>query len=220
MTVVKICGIKTITDACAAVAAGADVLGFNFYPKSPRCIDLETCARITAMLKAEVPAITLVGVFVDATLAEVQTTLQTCRLDLAQLHGDEDPQMLKRLAPYAFKALRGGTDHLDDYARAGAPAFLLDAAVKGAYGGSGQTGDWQAATQLAQRYAFFLAGGLNPGNVAEALRRVRPWGVDVASGVEASPGVKDAAKMKDFVQAVRSVTETGRDSHTVEMEKR
>lgn len=219
MTVIKICGIKTLADARAAVSAGADYLGFNFYPRSARFIEMEECARITAVLKAEHPAIVLVGVFVNAPLADIQFILQTCRLDLAQLHGDEDPHMLKWLAPYAFKALRGGTDHLEDYAREGAPAFLLDAAVKGAYGGSGQTGDWQVAAQLAQRYAFFLAGGLNPDNVAGAIRGVRPWGVDVASGVEVSPGVKDVRKMKDFVQAVRSVTEAGRASHTLELER-
>ncbi len=212
MTKIKICGIKTLPDALAAIEAGANYLGFNFYPKSVRFIEKETCAQITSVLKREHPHIKLVGVFVNASVEEVRNILETCSLDLAQLHGDETPEMLKQLAPRAFKALRGVPENIEAYARDEAPACLIDAAVKGAYGGTGVTADWSAAAELAKRYPLLLAGGLTPDNVAEAVRQVRPWGVDVASGVEvplqsggkAGPGAKDAGRMKAFVQAVRS----------------
>ena len=220
MTVIKICGIKTLADGLAAIEAGADYLGFNFYPKSARFIEVQACERMTSVLKAEHPSITLVGVFVNAPLSDIQYILQTCRLDLAQLHGDEKLQNFIRLAPFAFKAFRGVSDYMDEYIRNDPPAFLIDASVTGKYGGTGITADWQMAASLARRYDFFLAGGLNADNVAEAVRHVQPWGVDVASGVEKAPGVKDAAKMKDFVQAVYSLTEAGQDLHQVELERR
>jgi phosphoribosylanthranilate isomerase len=220
MTAVKICGIKSFADALAAVEAGADYLGFNFYPKSARFIQPEACARIAAVLKAEHPSIRLVGVFVNAPLVDVQATLRDCRLDLAQLHGDEPAEMVARLAPHAFKAFRGIPGNLEDYLRTEPPACLIDAAVQGAYGGTGIAADWLAAARIAQRFPVFLAGGLNPGNAAEAVRQVRPWGVDAASGVETGPGVKDAVKMRAFVEAVRSVTASEQVPHTGELEKR
>ena len=182
MTKIKICGIKTLPDALAAIEAGANYLGFNFYPKSVRFIEKDACAQITSVLKREHPHIKLVGVFVNASVEEVQNILEACSLDLAQLHGDETPEMLKQLAPRAFKALRGVPENIEAYAHDEAPACLIDAAVKGAYGGTGVTADWSAAAELAKRYPLLLAGGLNPDNVAEAVRQVRPWGVDVASG--------------------------------------
>jgi phosphoribosylanthranilate isomerase len=220
MTAVKICGIKTLADARAAVEAGADTLGFNFYPRSARFIEPEACARIAAALRAEHPSIRLVGVFVNATAYEIRATLSGCELDLAQLHGDEPAEMLAQLAPLAFKAFRGVPDHLQEYLqRSEAPACLVDAAVTGAYGGSGVPADWQAAERIARRTPIFLAGGLNPGNVAEAVLQVRPWGVDVASGVESAPGVKDAGKMRAFVQAVREIEASGQDRSIDEWEK-
>jgi phosphoribosylanthranilate isomerase len=212
MTKIKICGIKTLPDALAAIEAGANYLGFNFYPKSVRFIEKETCTQITSVLKREHLHIKLVGVFVNSPVDEVLNILETCSLDLAQLHGDETPEMLKQLASRAFKAFRGVPEKVEAYARDEAPALLVDAAVKGAYGGTGVTADWSAAAELAKRYPLLLAGGLTPDNVAEAVRQVRPWGVDVASGVEvppqsggkAGPGAKDAGRMKAFVQAVRS----------------
>ena len=206
MTAVKICGIKTLDAARAAARAGADLLGFNFYPRSPRYIEVQDCARITAALKAEYPSIRLVGVFVNLPAAEVRGILRACALDLAQLHGDEPPQTLAQLAPLAFKAFRGDCDRADEYARAEPPACLFDASVPGAYGGTGVPADWSAAAALAGRRAILLAGGLNPENVARAVQRVRPWGVDVASGVESAPGVKDAGKMSAFVEAVRGAS--------------
>lgn len=203
MTKIKICGIKTVCDALAAIEAGADYLGFNFYPKSPRFIERQACAEITSVLKREYPQVRLVGVFVNSSVEEVKDTLQACSLDLAQLHGDEMPEMIAAFNGKAFKAFRGIPENVDGFARNDAPAFLLDASVKGIYGGSGVTADWDAAAELAKKYPLLLAGGLTPENVAEAVSRVKPWGVDVASGVESAPGEKDAGKLVEFVKAVR-----------------
>lgn len=205
MTIIKICGIKNLKDALDATEAGADYLGFNFYPKSVRFIDKEACAEITSVLKKEHPQIKLVGVFVNSSVDEVKNILKTCSLDLAQLHGDETPEMFAQLAPHAFKAFRGIPSDAAGYERSDVPAFLVDAAVKGVYGGSGVTADWSAAAELAKKYPLLLAGGLTPENVGEAVGRVKPWGVDVASGVESAPGEKDAMKMSAFVKVVREV---------------
>ena len=205
MTIVKICGIKTLKDALAAIEAGADYLGFNFYPKSVRFIEKSGCAEITSVLKREHPQIKLVGVFVNSSVEEIKDILQTCQLDLAQLHGDETPETFAQLAPHAFRAFRGIPESNAGYERDEAPTMLIDAAVKGVYGGSGVTADWAAAAELAKKYPLLLAGGLTPENVADAVRQVQPWGVDVASGVESAPGEKDAEKMLAFVKAVREI---------------
>lgn len=203
MTKIKICGIKTVEDARAAMGAGADLLGFNFYPKSPRYIEVGTCRDIMSVMR-KYGHITYVGVFVNASTEEVRATMETCGLNLAQLHGDETSEMVQSLYGKAFKAFRGIPQNINGFAREEAPALLVDASVKGAYGGTGITADWRSAAELAKHYPLLLAGGLTPENVAEAVRQVRPWGVDVASGVEAAPGVKDAGKLKAFVKAVRS----------------
>ena len=213
MTIIKICGIKTLKDALAAIDAGADYLGFNFYPKSVRFIEKETCAEITSILKKKHPQIKLVGVFVNLPVEEVKVILETCHLDLAQLHGDETPEMLESFNGKAFKAIRLTSESAETSVypflkSALLPALLVDAAVKGVYGGSGVTTDWSAAAELAKKYPLLLAGGLTPENVAEAVGRVKPWGVDVASGVESSAGEKDAGKMKAFVRVVKRL-ETG-----------
>ena len=204
MTKIKICGIKTLPDALAAIDAGADYLGFNFYPKSPRFVEKQACAEITAVMKKEHPHIKLVGVFVNSSVEEVKDILETCSLDLAQLHGDETPEMMMQLDGRAFKAFRGIPENINGFERQDAPAFLIDASVKGVYGGSGVTADWNGAAELAKKYPLLLAGGLTPENVAEAVGRVKPWGVDVASGVESAVGEKDAGKMVEFVKAVRA----------------
>ena len=204
MTKIKICGIKTLPDALAAIDAGADYLGFNFYPKSARFVEIDVCAEITSVLKQEYPEIKLVGVFVNSSVDEINHVLETCSLDLAQLHGDETPEMLNALDGKAFKAFRGVPHSIAGFEREQPPAMLVDAAVKGAYGGTGVTADWSSAAGLAKRYLMLLAGGLTPENVAEAVRQVKPWGVDVASGVESAPGEKDASKMKAFVKTVQS----------------
>lgn len=205
MTKIKICGIKTVTDALAAMDAGADLIGFNFYRKSPRYVEVGMCRNIMSVVR-QIGRVTCVGVFVNAPVAEIHATMETLGLSLAQLHGDETPEMLSALDGKAFKAFRGIPENINGFERNDAPAFLVDAAVKGVYGGSGVTADWSAAAELAKQYPLLLAGGLTPGNVADAVRQVRPWGVDVASGVESAPGEKDAKKMKAFISAVRSAT--------------
>jgi phosphoribosylanthranilate isomerase len=205
MTKIKICGIKTMTDALAAIDAGTDLIGFNFYQNSPRYIDVGRCRDIMSVTR-KYEFILFVGVFVNATVEEIRATMESCGLSLAQLHGDETPEMLNGLAGKAFKAFRGISTDFETDKRIrtnGAPAFLLDASVKGLYGGSGVTADWKGAAELAKKYPLLLAGGLTPENVAQAVRQVRPWGVDVASGVESAPGEKDARKMVEFVKAVR-----------------
>ena len=209
MTIIKICGIKTLKDALAAIDAGADYLGFNFYPKSVRFVGKETCVEITSVLKREYPRIKLVGVFVNSPVDEVKNILETCSLDLAQLHGDETPEMVESFNGKAFKAIRlfasiSVEESVYPFLKSAlSPAMLVDAAVKGVYGGSGVAADWSAAAELAKKYPLLLAGGLTPENVADAVRQVKPWGVDVASGVESFPGEKDAAKMIQFVKEVK-----------------
>lgn len=216
MTKIKICGITTLNDALAAAELGADLLGFNFYPKSPRYIAPETCREITGSLRSQYPNLTLVGVFVNVPVAEIRVILETCQLHLAQLHGDETPEMLAELGSRAFKAIRlSASESVDESVHPFVsvpqsvspfhPALLVDAAVKGLYGGSGMTTDWAKAAKLSRRIPLLLAGGLRPENVAQAIAQARPWGVDTASGVESSPGVKDAARMRDFAAAAREM---------------
>jgi phosphoribosylanthranilate isomerase len=208
MIKIKICGIKTETDALAAMEAGANLIGFNFYPKSPRYIDVGRCRDIMSVIR-RYGRVICVGVFVNASIADIHATMDTCGLSLAQLHGDEMPEMLQAFEGKAFKAFRGIPSNPDGFTRKDAPAFLLDASVKGEYGGTGITADWEGAAELANKYPFLLAGGLTPENVAQAVRKVRPWGVDVASGVEYAPGEKDANRMKAFVHAVRKTMDGG-----------
>jgi len=217
---IKICGITTLDDALAAIDAGADLLGFNFYSKSPRTIEPVACAELVNRLRGRGERATLVGVFVNVAPGAVAACLDACNLDYAQLHGDEPPEDLAALGPWAFKAIRpanteeaksqalrylpaapDGYDTLaSDPLR---PAFLLDAAAPGQFGGSGQVADWTMARVLARRWPLLLAGGLRPDNVAAAIEAVRPWGVDVASGVESTPGRKDLAIMRAFVEAAK-----------------
>lgn len=215
MTKIKICGITTLNDALVAAELGADLLGFNFYLKSPRYIKPESCRKITSVLRMDFPQISLVGVFVNSPVTEIRAILAACQLELAQLHGDETPEMLAELGSLAFKAIRlSASESVDEsihlFCRRPSvpplhPALLVDAAVKGLYGGSGVTTDWAKAAELSQRIPLLLAGGLRPENVAQAIEQARPWGVDTASGVESSPGVKDAVRMRDFAAAVREM---------------
>ncbi len=205
---VKICGITSLEDALAAVEAGADMLGFNFYPPSPRCISPETCAEIVRALPPS--GVVKVGVFVNAEPETIRRVMQIGGLDLAQLSGDEPPEVLAALSGRAFKALRpkdGAAlrSGLERYtAHDGAPAWLVDAYRPGEYGGTGHAADWGLAADLAARVPILLAGGLRPENVAEAVAQVRPWGVDVASGVETEPGKKDHAGMALFVRNAKT----------------
>src|SRR5258705_1182261 len=160
---IKICGITSLEDARAAIDAGADYLGFNFYPPSPRSIAPADCAQITAVLAKEYPQVQLVGVFVNMPVAEVKTILADCGLRMAQFHGDESPGMLAALSGRAFKAFRGVPVDVTGYARGEAPALLIDASVQSAYGGTGVTAGWAAAAELAQPFPPFLGRGVNAG---------------------------------------------------------
>jgi phosphoribosylanthranilate isomerase len=203
MTKVKICGIRFFDDGYAAIQAGADYIGFNFYSKSLRCVEPEVCKKVISLLRAQNPNVKFVGVFVNSETDYIKDVRRYCSLDLIQLHGDESSADLAQMGPFAYKAFRGIPDRLDEFTRKTAPAFLLDAASTLAYGGTGVPADWSTAAKLAVEYPLFLAGGLNPENVKDAILQVRPWGVDVASGVETAPGVKDAKKMNAFIKAVR-----------------
>ena len=206
---IKICGITTLADGLSAIEAGADMLGFNFYLPSSRYIEPQACARIIADLHGRQTRVTTVGVFVNTPAQVIATILAECDLDLAQLHGDEPASDLVALGDRAFKAIRPPNLNAARVAlaryphRSAAPALLVDAASGRSYGGTGQTGDWALAATLATEYPLLLAGGLDPENVATAVTQVQPWGVDVASGVESTPGRKDPAKMMAFVQAAR-----------------
>ena len=208
---VKICGLTNLEDTIVAIEAGADMLGFNFYSGSPRYIEPGLCSEITGALSAEHAAIPMVGVFVNASTATIANILEKCGLDLAQLHGDEPPEILKQLEGRGFKAIRPqNLLEADAEARRFAhmgpkdgPALLVDTYEPGQYGGTGDLGDWSLAGTLANRMPILLAGGLTPDNVTAALEQVRPWGVDVASGVESRPGQKNAGKLRQFIQAVR-----------------
>ena len=206
---VKICGITRLEDALAAVEAGADLLGFNFYLPSPRYIAPAECAEILQALTHLGKPVISVGVFVNTPPTRVAVILDECGLAQAQLSGDEPPPDLKFLGERAFKALRPGS--LEALAaeiarypnRSLTPAWLVDAYRPGQYGGTGQVADWSLARSLAERAPVLLAGGLRPDNVAAAITQVHPWGVDVASGVESAPGRKDRRKMEAFIHAAR-----------------
>jgi phosphoribosylanthranilate isomerase len=199
---VKICGITTAADAEAAVQAGADALGLMFFPGSPRCIPLERARDIARGLP---PHILRTGVFADPHPSAVFAAIQHCQLNLLQFHGTETPEFCAQFGLMTMKAFRiqnaGSLSPLSDYHT---DAFLLDSHVAGKAGGTGATFNWDLALE-AKKFGkpIFLAGGLTAQNVAEAVRKVQPFGVDVSSGVEQSPGKKDAAKMKDFIAAAR-----------------
>ena len=199
---VKICGITSEADALAAAEAGADAIGLMFYEGSPRHVTLEQAKAISAALP---PHVMRVGVFVNAEEAFVHQALTECMLNILQFHGDETPEECSRYPVMTLKAFRVQGEEtlaqLEAYPSAG---YLLDAYVKDALGGTGATFNWDLAVR-AQEFGkpIFLAGGLTPENVAEAVRKVQPFGVDVSSGVESEPGRKDAEQMRTFVAAAK-----------------
>ncbi len=203
LTRVKICGITNQKDALCAVAAGADALGFVFYAKSPRHVSAEQVKRIVAELP---PFVTTVGLFVNTAYETIQQTMEITGLNVVQLHGDESPEDC-RLIPYpVIKAVR--VKDVDSVAEIGSyhvSALLLDAWNDQQYGGTGESFDWQLAKSLTASQPLILAGGLNPGNVAEAIQIVNPYAVDVSSGVEECPGRKDHKKIHDFIQQVKRI---------------
>ncbi|AAZ97868.1 N-(5'phosphoribosyl)anthranilate isomerase [Thiobacillus denitrificans ATCC 25259] len=200
---VKICGITRVDDLHAACDAGADALGFVFYEKSPRHLTLDAAA---ALLREVPPFVQTVGLFVDANPAFVDSVLRAVPLDLLQFHGDEKPADCARHGRPWIKAIRvrADTDLLKCAADfAAASGLLLDAYVPGVPGGTGARFDWRLIPpRLPQR--VILSGGLTPDNVADAVRRVRPWAVDVSSGVEAAKGIKDAQKIARFISQAKA----------------
>ena len=211
---VKICGTTNLEDALLAVAAGADYLGFIFYPPSKRAIDVATAKMIVSELKSRDNCPLLVGVFVNETAKHMAQVLDTCRLDLAQLHGDEVPALIgdadSLIYGRSFKALRPTTQaeaeadaewYIPPRMLPGQPSLLLDTYHPTLRGGTGQKTNWHLSAHLAQLCpGLMLAGGLTPDNVAEAVRQVRPYALDVASGVEAIPGKKAPEKVRAFIR--------------------
>jgi phosphoribosylanthranilate isomerase len=187
--IVKICGITNREDAQAAVDAGASALGFNFYPDSPRYVAPEKAAELGAGL-----IVTKVGIFVDAAEKTVATILRTAALDVAQVYGDHSYGGIR-----TWRACRVKSSDFTLPSDDSAEAFLLDGFSPNVYGGSGQTFPWSIARNLERR--IVLAGGLDAGNVREAIEQARPWGVDACSRIEKSPGRKDHDKMKRFIKA-------------------
>jgi phosphoribosylanthranilate isomerase len=201
-TAVKICGVTSVADAELCVEAGADAIGLNFYPRSPRCIDAALARKI---VDAVGHAALTVGVFVDADLPAIAELQASTGFRCVQLHGDEPPELLAALLPHAYKALRIKDERsIADAQRYGGEHILLDAYVPGEAGGTGHTFRWELAVPLARQRKVTLAGGLRPENVAAAVRAVQPFCVDVASGVEARPGVKDAAAVRAFITAAKA----------------
>jgi phosphoribosylanthranilate isomerase len=198
---IKVCGITTVVDAEACAALGVDWIGLNFVPSSPRAIDLARAQEIAGAVRGRVE---IVGVVADRDEAGLRALLREAALDRVQLHGDEPPELVAAIGPRAFKAVRIG--NADDVAAAErfAGLLLVDAKVAGALGGTGKSVDLDLVAPLARARPIVLAGGLGPDNVAAAVRAVEPWGVDVASGVERSPGVKDLDKVRAFVENARS----------------
>ena len=204
-TRVKICGITRAQDALEAVKQGADAIGLVFYPKSPRNVSAAQAAEIVSKIPA---FITVVGLFVDAEPAFVQEVLSVVRLDLLQFHGDETPSACRQYSRPYMKAIRvkNGTNlvqYAADYADA--RALLLDAFAEGVPGGTGLVFDWSLIPQNLP-LPIVLAGGLNAENVGVAIEQVRPYAVDVSGGVEASKGIKDAAKIAAFMRGVSNAT--------------
>jgi phosphoribosylanthranilate isomerase len=209
MVRVKICGITNVEDALLACELGADAIGMNFYSNSPRCISPFMASKIIGKLP---PFVASVGVFVNWQAAPVTALAKALGLAAAQLHGDEPPQLITEIAKKVsvIKALHVGKGSvLPPFAKyRGATAFLLDAPHSGRYGGTGKTADWGAAHIAAKSHRILLAGGLTPENVAEAILAVRPYAVDVTSGVESKPGKKDSSKLRAFFDEVSRANQT------------
>jgi phosphoribosylanthranilate isomerase len=209
---VKLCGLASLDDALAALDAGADLLGFVLVAGTPRYVAPARVAAIAAAVRARAEArVQLVGVFRNVPPGDVRALLDDCGLDLAQLHGAEPPADLAALGGRAYKVLnpdsvaeaRAGAARYAGLSPPGGPDLLVDTPHAPHGGGAGRPAHHQAARALARRTRLLLAGGLCPANVAATIARVQPWGVDVSSGIESSPGKKDAARMAAFVTAVR-----------------
>lgn len=204
MTRTKICGITRVEDALAAAASGADAIGLVFHEKSPRHVTVRQAARLAAALP---PFVTVVGLFVNVSADFVHAVLEQVPLDVLQFHGDETAEFCACFERPYIKAIRvrEGVDLVQCASRyAGAQGLLLDAWVEGVPGGTGHSFDWELIPRDLP-LPVILSGGLNPANVADAIRAVRPYAVDVSSGVEAKKGIKDAAKVAAFIREVKDV---------------
>jgi len=208
MTRVKICGLTNVGDALCAAEAGADLLGFIFYPPSPRYVPPESARRIADAVRRMPSPVRLVGVFVDEEEETIKRIASLCGLDYAQLHGAESPAMASSLMAQGLDVIKSfrvrDESSLMGIERYQVAAYLLDAYVAGRPGGTGRTFDWALVERAKAHGPVILAGGLNPDNVIEAVRATAPWGVDASSGVELEPGRKDGDKVRHFVAAVRS----------------
>ncbi len=204
MTEIKICGITRLEDALCAVESGADAVGFIFHPASPRYIAPDQAREIIAQLPGKIAK---VGVFVNWPAEEVERTMEACGLDLIQLHGDESPAYCRLLPPgRVIKAVFLRTpEELARLAEYEVRAFLADARDAGRYGGTGKRADWELAARLAESHPLILAGGLAEENVAEALAAVAPRGVDINSGCERTPGIKDHDRLRRIIGMVRGM---------------
>ena len=201
---VKICGITNANDALTAIESGADALGFMFYESSPRHVSIRQASEIIRELP---PYIMRVGVFVDAAEDSVMRAIGDCGLTLLQFHGQEPPEYCTQFGLMNMKAFRvRDAESLQALPNYPTDAWLLDAFVADKLGGTGEKFNWELAIEAKKLgRPIFLAGGLTPGNVAEAVRTVQPFAVDVSSGVEATPGKKDPAKVRDFISAAKSI---------------
>jgi len=215
MTRVKICGIRDKNNALAAVEAGADFIGLVFAPSKRRVIPAKA-REIASAAKKSSDTTKVVGVFVNAPASDVNKIANFCALDWVQLSGDESWEYCREVFKPVIKAIRVGQQSSEElYADLSAGGkllppqrfiALLDSRIEGKYGGTGESFDWNLAQQVAKRFPVIVAGGLNPRNVAQVIEAVAPWGVDVSSGVETG-GVKDTAKIRAFIEAVRKVDE-------------
>lgn len=203
MTRVKICGITRESDAKAAIEAGVSALGFVFFEKSPRFISISAAANLCSTLP---PFISRVGVFVNEVEYTIEKALSECGLDTLQFHGDEPPGFCQKFSTKAIKAFHPyRSDDLRILTEYDVDAWLLDSATNGSRGGTGQTFDWNLAIEASKHARpLILSGGLTPENVTDAILKVKPYAVDVSSGVESSPGRKDSAKIFAFLEAVRA----------------
>ena len=198
---VKICGTTSLKDAFLAVESGADAIGFIFYKMSPRNISQKAAKEIILQLP---PFIETVGVFVNETSDKINRIAEQCKLNSIQLHGEESPALCRRVKRKVIKAFRvKNADSLKSIASYDVSGFLLDSYNDGSKGGTGQVFDWNLALRVKKQGPVILAGGLNPYNVFTAIHRVKPYGVDVCSGVEKSPGIKDHEKIREFIKSVR-----------------
>lgn len=199
---VKICGMTSLNDVKVAVDGGVDAVGFIFYKKSPRSVTMQEVREIVLELP---PFVDSVGVFVNETAEQINKIADHCKLDRVQLHGDESPAFCKKIRRRVIKAIRvkdiQSLKKLSDYP---VSSFLLDTFSEDQYGGTGKVFDWNLAFPAKKYGPIILAGGLTPINVHQAIQRIQPYGVDVCSGVESQPGIKDHKKMKAFLKNVKA----------------